>query len=58
MGSVVNLSAELKELRRRSIARAFEVEHTTAIYSGLLRKADLISLQPKCSPSVSVRPPR
>jgi hypothetical protein len=33
-------------LKGRSIARAFEVEHTTAIYSGLLRMADLISLQP------------
>lgn len=33
-------------LKGRSIVRAFEVEHTTAIYSGLLRMADLISLQP------------
>ncbi|GHC88065.1 hypothetical protein GCM10007320_34900 [Pseudorhodoferax aquiterrae] len=33
-------------LRRRSIARAFEVEHTTSVYSGLLRMADLIALQP------------
>ena len=33
-------------LRGRSIARAFEIEHTTAIYSGLLRMADLIALQP------------
>jgi hypothetical protein len=32
---------------RRSIVRAFEVEHTTAIYSGLLRMADLVALQPK-----------
>ncbi|MYD52551.1 MAG: EVE domain-containing protein [Dehalococcoidia bacterium] len=30
----------------RSMARAFEVEHTTAIYSGLLRMADLLALQP------------
>jgi hypothetical protein len=30
----------------RSIARAFEVEHTTAVYSGLLRMADLLALQP------------
>lgn len=29
-----------------SIVRAFEVEHTTAIYSGLLRMADLLALQP------------
>ena len=28
------------------MARAFEVEHTTAIYSGLLRMADLLALQP------------
>lgn len=33
-------------LKGRSIARAFEVEHTTAVYSGLLRMADLIALQP------------
>lgn len=33
-------------LKGRAIARAFEVEHTTAIYSGLLRMADLIALQP------------
>lgn len=31
-------------LRSRTIVRAFEVEHTTSIYSGLLRMADLISL--------------
>jgi hypothetical protein len=33
-------------LKGRSIMRAFEVEHTTAIYSGLLRMADLLALQP------------
>ena len=33
-------------LKRRSMARAFEIEHTTAIYSGLLRMADLLALQP------------
>jgi len=33
-------------LRGRSIMRAFEVEHTTAVYSGLLRMADLLALQP------------
>lgn len=33
-------------LRKRSIVRAFEVEHTTAIYSGILRMADLLALQP------------
>jgi len=29
-----------------AIMAAFEVEHTTAIYSGLLRMADLVSMQP------------
>jgi hypothetical protein len=33
-------------LKQRSIVRAFEVEHSTAIYSGILRMADLLSLQP------------
>jgi hypothetical protein len=36
-------------LKNHSIVRAFEVEHTTAIYSGysgLLRMADLLALQP------------
>lgn len=33
-------------LKRRSIVRAFEVEHSTAVYSGLLRMADLLALQP------------
>jgi hypothetical protein len=33
-------------LRRRSIVRAFEVEHSTSVYSGILRMADLLALQP------------
>ncbi len=33
-------------LKGKSMARAFEIEHTTAIYSGLLRMADLLALQP------------
>ena len=33
-------------LRRRSIVRVFEIEHTTAVYSGILRMADLLALQP------------
>jgi len=33
-------------LRKRAIVRAFEVEHTTAVYSGILRMADLLALQP------------
>lgn len=33
-------------LKRRTIVRAFEVEHTTSVYSGILRMADLLALQP------------
>lgn len=33
-------------LKKRAIVRAFEVEHTTAVYSGILRMADLLALQP------------
>lgn len=33
-------------MRKRMIVRAFEVEHTTSVYSGLLRMADLVALQP------------
>jgi len=33
-------------LQNKAIIAAFEVEHTTAIYSGLLRMADLVSMQP------------
>jgi hypothetical protein len=33
-------------LKGRSMSRAFEIEHTTAVYSGLLRMADLLALQP------------
>ena len=33
-------------IKKRSIVRAFEVEHTTSIYSGLLRMADLLAMQP------------
>ncbi len=33
-------------IRGRSVIRAFEVEHTTSIYSGILRMADLMALQP------------
>ncbi len=33
-------------IHSRSIIRAFEVEHTTSIYSGILRMADLMALQP------------
>jgi hypothetical protein len=33
-------------IKGRSITRAFEVEHNTSVYSGLLRMADLLALQP------------
>lgn len=33
-------------LRGRAIRRAFELEHTTSVYSGILRMADLVALQP------------
>ncbi len=33
-------------LRGNAIVAAFEVEHTTSVYSGLLRMADLIAMQP------------
>lgn len=33
-------------LQGNSIVAAFEIEHTTSIYSGLLRMSDLIALQP------------
>ncbi len=33
-------------LKGRAIRRAFEVEHTTAVYSGILRMADLLALVP------------
>lgn len=33
-------------LQGNSIIAAFEIEHTTAVYSGLLRMADLVTMQP------------
>jgi hypothetical protein len=36
-------------LRGNTIVAAFEIEHTTAIYSGLLRMADLVTMQPNIS---------
>ena len=33
-------------LERDAIKAAFEIEHTTSIYSGLLRMSDLVSMQP------------
>lgn len=44
-------------LERRSIAHAFEIEHTTAIYSGLLRMADLLAMQPRMNISLHIVAP-
>jgi hypothetical protein len=44
-------------LDRRSIAQAFEVEHITAVYSGLLRMADLLALQPRIQISLHIVAP-
>ena len=44
-------------LRGRSISRGFEIEHTTAIYSGLLRMADLLALQPNINISLHIVAP-
>lgn len=44
-------------LKGRSIQRAFEVEHTTAVYSGLLRMADLLALQPNVNIALHIVAP-
>jgi len=44
-------------IRGRSIVRAFEVEHTTSIYSGILRMADLMALQPNLNISAHIVAP-
>ncbi|GAB3984205.1 hypothetical protein GCM10028806_58810 [Spirosoma terrae] len=44
-------------IRGRSIVRAFEVEHTTLIYSGILRMADLMALQPNLNISAHIVAP-
>jgi hypothetical protein len=44
-------------LKGRSIQRAFEVEHSTAVYSGLLRMADLLALQPNMNIAVHIVAP-
>jgi predicted RNA-binding protein len=44
-------------LKGRTIHRAFEVEHTTAIYSGLLRMADLCALLPNINVSLHIVAP-
>ena len=44
-------------IRGHSIVRAFEVEHTTSIYSGILRMADLMALQPNLNISAHIVAP-
>jgi hypothetical protein len=44
-------------LKGRAIRRAFEVEHTTAVYSGLLRMADLLALQPNMNIALHIVAP-
>jgi hypothetical protein len=44
-------------IKGRSIIRAFEVEDTTSIYSGILRMADLIALQPNLNIKISIVAP-
>ena len=44
-------------LRKRSIVRAFEVEHTTSVYSGILRMADLVALQPNINIRLNIVAP-
>jgi hypothetical protein len=44
-------------LRGRTIRRAFEVEHSTAIYSGLLRMADLCALLPNINVALHIVAP-
>ena len=44
-------------LKGRAIQRAFEVEHTTAAYSGLLRMADLLALQPNMNIALHIVAP-
>jgi hypothetical protein len=44
LNTIKNINVLL--IKRRSIIRAFEVEDKTSIYSGILRMADLLALQP------------
>jgi hypothetical protein len=44
-------------LKGRSIVRAFEVEHTTSVYSGILRMADLLAMQPNLRISLHIVAP-
>ncbi|MEM0143198.1 MAG: hypothetical protein QXL94_04510 [Candidatus Parvarchaeum sp.] len=44
-------------IKRRTIVRAFEVEDTTSIYSGILRMADLLALQPMLNIKIHIVAP-
>jgi len=44
-------------LEGKAIVAAFEVEHTTSIFSGLLRMSDLISMQPNINISLYIVAP-
>ncbi len=44
-------------LKGRAIRRAFEVEHTTSVYSGLLRMADLCALLPNINVALHIVAP-
>lgn len=44
-------------INRRSIVRAFEIEDTTSIYSGILRMADLLALQPMLNIKIHIVAP-
>ena len=44
-------------INRRTIVRAFEVEDTTSIYSGILRMADLLALQPMLNIKIHIVAP-
>lgn len=44
-------------INKRTIVRTFEIEHTTSIYSGILRMADLLSLQPNMNIKIHIVAP-
>ncbi len=44
-------------INKRAIVRAFEVEDTTSIYSGILRMADLLALQPNLDIKIHIVAP-
>lgn len=45
-------------ISRNMIIRAFEVEHTTSVYSGILRMADLLALQPNMNVKLHIVAPQ